>query len=488
MTLREPTRKFEFGPLHLLLLLALLQLAVTLLTDGFSLSFDESMWHYIGRNWFHHGLTPYTGGVDNKSPLIFALFGLSDKLFGVNYWFPRVVGTCCQCAGIFYVYKIAKHIAGKQAGMLAMLLYGLSLLWRITNGKFVSVTQTYEITCIIIAYYRMLAAVRGRDYFISGVFAGLGLAFRISAIFGLGALFISTCRKGKTAALQLIAGVLLSVAILAVLSMISGINLREFVFYGFTDNFGPGSPTDYSFLWKLDHFSEKFFYSELVLFYPAVIAYILLVKKTDWLILWMIFEFAGINIVGMYDRSHLKDILPSFSLSAALALAWLINKYNLSVKQITLVIWICFFPKLIEPLVSFKKLFTGVHDNPDKLCQAPYPATDDYFKKQLGLWIKANTPEQEKVLVAGIGAEIQVYSERISPGIYFNATRTNFAKARFVSEIKAEKPGMIAIPLSFEYQRDTGLEIREFLSALIRDEYYFDSCKYGYSIYRIKTR
>src|SRR5579871_667308 len=107
--------------LKLILLFAVLQLTIALLTYGFTLSFDESVWHYIGRSWFRYGLVPYSaGGVDNKSPLIFAIYGLSDKLFGVNYWFPRVVGTACQSLSLWYLYKLARHLAGKQAGLWAM--------------------------------------------------------------------------------------------------------------------------------------------------------------------------------------------------------------------------------------------------------------------------------------------------------------------------------------------------------------------------------
>ena len=103
MALKETIRRWERAPLYLIIFLALLQLLVTLFTDGFALSFDEAIWHYIGRNWFRHGLIPYSGGVDNKSPLIFAIFGLSDHFFGVNYWFPRLLGTLCQSIGIYYV-------------------------------------------------------------------------------------------------------------------------------------------------------------------------------------------------------------------------------------------------------------------------------------------------------------------------------------------------------------------------------------------------
>src|ERR1700743_124156 len=125
----EKNSRWEPGLLQVILLLTLMQLFITLMTNGFALSQEEAMWHYIGRNWFRNGLVPYSGGADNKSPLFFAIFGLSDRFFGVNYWFPRVLGTIVQSAGIFYLYKIADLISGRQAGMLAISFYGLSVLW-----------------------------------------------------------------------------------------------------------------------------------------------------------------------------------------------------------------------------------------------------------------------------------------------------------------------------------------------------------------------
>ena len=53
----------------------------------------------------------------------------------------------------------------------------------------------------------------------------------------------------------------------------AGIHINEFLFYGFTDNFGSGSPTGHSLAWKAQGFADGFFYSELILFYPAVVAY-----------------------------------------------------------------------------------------------------------------------------------------------------------------------------------------------------------------------
>src|ERR1700748_2669390 len=179
---KQNSSRFELTPLQLILLLAGLQLFITLLTNGFALSSDEAMWHYIGRNWFRHGLPPYSGGADNKSPLIFAVFGLSDWLFGVNYWFPRVLGTICQSVGIYYVYKIANQIAGKRAGILAITFYGLSVLWHCVDGRYASHTETYEVMFIIISFYLYLNSQNNKGFFLSGFLAGIGLGFRVSAV------------------------------------------------------------------------------------------------------------------------------------------------------------------------------------------------------------------------------------------------------------------------------------------------------------------
>ena len=111
------------------------------------------MWQYIGRNWFRNGLVPYAGGVDNKSPLIFLIFGISDRLFGVNYLVSPVIGNPDRIRRHFLIYKIAEKTISRRAALFAISFYGLSLLWRSTGGKYVSYTETYAITAILAAIW-----------------------------------------------------------------------------------------------------------------------------------------------------------------------------------------------------------------------------------------------------------------------------------------------------------------------------------------------
>jgi hypothetical protein len=486
MTLKEAIRRWEPDPLHIILLLALVQLLITLLTDGFALSFDEAMWHYIGRNWFRHGLVPYAGGVDNKSPLIFAIFGLSDWLFGVNYWFPRLLGTVCQSIGVYYVYKIAKQISGRQAGMLAISFYGLSLLWHVTGGKYVSYTETYEVTFIIIAFYRFITAQNKKGFFISGFMAGMAFGFRLTAFFGIIALFIGSLRKCRTNIFMFCAGVLASILFLAAIGFFSGIDLHNLFNYTLADNFGPGSPTDHNLTWKIQNLSDKFLYSGMILFYPLVLVYLIIKREVDLFVLWFIFSFMAINIVGTYDNVHLKEVLPPLSLMSAFAVLRLIKVYNIPVKLVIPIIWIAFLPRLSEPLGNLKRLLAGTTGKPEKYCLEPFIKPNEGERKKLGCWVKSNTMEQEKVFVAGFGAQVQVYTERLSPTIYFNVTQTRIAKERFFQDMQLNKPGMIIVPLFSEYKQFVSQDMRQFVDEIIARDYYLDQCRYNYNIYMIR--
>ncbi len=479
-------KRHRWHVFYLLIVLTCLQLFIALLTNGFALSQEEAMWHYIGRNWFRNGLVPYSGGADNKSPLFYVTFGLSDYLFGVNYWFPRVLGTILQSAGIFYVYKIAKHISGKQAGLLACSFYGLSILWHGADGRYVSFTETYEMLCIILSFYFFLSSKNKGGHFISGFLTAIGVGFRLSAVFVILALFIASVQKGWKFALIFSLGVLSGCLFLALLGNLAGINFHEVYTFMFADNFGPGSMNNNNFLTRMVQFHNMFFYSEVILFYPLVLIYIFIKRKADWLVLWLIFAFIGINVVGNYARADVKELLPAMSLMGGLSLAHLINVYQISMRQVMLIIWICFSPKLVEPFVNAGRVFSGEFQFAKNFCHEPYIQPDESASRQLGLWVKANTSEQDKVYIAGYGAQVQVYSERISPTIYFNVTQTRIAKERLFLDMKKNKAEMILVPLFPEYKQWVDTDIRTYIDQLVARDYDFDRCLFNYSVYKLK--
>lgn len=442
------------------------------------------MWHYIGRNWFRHGLTPYQGGIDNKSPFLFAIYGISDWLFGINFWFPRIIGLMVQSIGIYYIYKIAKQIAGTRAGLFALSLYGLSLLWRTTGGKLVSFTETYATAFVIISFYKCFTAENNKHYFISGLVAGLGISCRFSAVFGTGAIFIMALRKNFKGALLLGAGVITGCLVMAGLIELLGIHVRDFLFYGFADNFGHGSTTDFSWEYKLDAFFNNFFNSELILFYPFLTGYILIKRKLDDLLIWLVCTFIGINLLGLYARPHFKELLPAFSLTAAICLTYLVDRNQVSFKAIMIIIWICFFPKTLEPLWGLRKIVDRPITPPKTYCDNPGAITDEEAERRLGKWIRSETKDADLVYVAGYGARVQLYSERVSPALYFNITQTDYSKAQIYKDLTSKPPEIIAIPVFSSYKAWVDQDVRDYIDKLVETRYKYENCLYGYAIFR----
>lgn len=478
---------FSTLPGYLILLIAALQLIITFLHTTLTFTQEESMWHYIGRNWFWHGLVPYEGGVDNKSPLIFSIFGLSDWLFGVNHWFPRILGTVVESIGIYYVYRIARDLAGERAGLLAISLYGLSLLWKTTGGKLVSFTETYATAFVIISFYKCLTAERNKDFLLAGLWAGFAFTFRLSAAFGIFAVLVMATRKKWADAPLFLAGTLASIGLFLLLCSIAGIQATDIIHYGFTANFGGGSVTDHNLHWRLENFTANFFSSELILFYPFVIGYILIQKKIDPLLTWLLLTFIGINVLGIYARPHFKEILPALALTSAIALHHLSAVYRVPFKGLMIVVWICFFPKTLEPFWGLKKIVQDNSLSAEQYCASSATQADEQAEKKLGQWIKSVTEDSDLVYIAGYGARVQVFSERRSPAIFFNVTQTKEAKQKIMQELQAHPPALIAIPAFSNYTAFVQPELRIFLADFAAKNYMQEKCMYGYTIYKVKN-
>jgi hypothetical protein len=472
-------------PLQLITLIVIIQLVIIFFTTDMVLSFDEAMWQYIGRNWLRNGLVPYSGGIDNKSPLIFLIFGISDRLFGVNFWFPRLLGVAVQSAGIFFLYKIAEKTISHRAGLFAISFYGLALAWRTTGGKYVSFTETYAITFILAAIYTCLLFRSNRYRFFGGLLAGFGLGFRLSAFFGILPLLVLNFKRNRKSGFIFLLGILSAVIFLLLSGVWAGIHLNDYIFYGFTDNFGSGSPTSHSLAWEAQGFADGFFYSELILFYPAVLTYFFIKREMDFLKGWLMSGFIGIVVLGIYARNHFKELLPVMSLMSAFVADRLIENDRIAPRRFMLGIWILFFPKSFEPLFAIKKFF--MPGNLSTVRNRPVSYEDQNKKKDIGLWIRNNTNVNEKVYVAGYGAQIQAYSERQSPSIYFNVTQTPFAKKRLFADLLTNKPTLLVIPLSDRYAGTVDEDIRSYVQGLVTNNYVLDTCLYQYNIYKYRA-
>jgi len=465
-----------------------LQIAVGFLViDGNTLSFDESIWHYIGRNWFRYGLTPYAGGVDNKSPFIFAIYGISDFLFGTNYWFPRLLGAIVQSIGIVILYKLVLKIAGNNAAMIAVTIYGLTLAWRSTGGKYISYTESYEICLILAAFYYFQRNDENKSFFISGSLAALAVFFRLTGAFGALALFLFAFQKGKKSTLFFISGLLLASLVTMSAFALAGISLKEFFFYGFRDNFGEGSVSNQSLLWKLETLVNALFLSDLALFIPGIAGYIFIRRKLDVFTVWLLLAFIGLNIIGLYARQHFRDLLPPMCIMTAVSINYLLERSQMTLRPVLVLVWISFFPKQIEPLVALKNLIKPDAPQPKHFCEDTDLKVYDEDKRKLGEWVHNNTVITERVYVAGMSAVVQVYANRISPTIYFNATQTKNAIQKTKNDLHKNKPDFILIPQFDDYKR-VDASLRKYIDTIITGDYRYEGCQYNYAVYRLIVR
>ena len=469
-----------------LAIFALLQIFFSLFTYSMSLSFDESIWYYIGRNWFRHGLVPYTGGVDNKSPLIFAIFGFSDFLFGVNEWFPRIIGTAGQTIGLYFIYELAKILANTRAALLALTIYGLSLLWPATGGKYVSYTETYSVAAVIAAYYFYYKNAGTKKSILSGFLGGLAIGFRISAFMAVLGLLVSVIVYRPKSFLAVTGGMLICLIMLLSAAWLSKINIGEYFAYGLKDNFATGSPTDHAWLWKLRNFSDHFIFSSLIIFLPAIIGWFFLPVKNDPIFIWFCTSFIGIHLIGIYSTQHFKELLPAMALITAMVIDYSTRQWHITPGIILILIWIVFFPKTREPFVSLRNSLTRKPADQDSYCANREIIPDEAAKKRLGLWIKSTTKPGTQVLIAGFGAEIQAYAERISPSIYFNTTETAMAIRQLKRDLTYARPSLVLIPAYHEYEHQVIPELRSAVDDFVRYDYALDSCIFGYYIYRTK--
>jgi hypothetical protein len=475
-------QSFTLRTWHVIVSLVALQVIFAFLTNSFVLSFDESMWQYIGRNWFRHGFIPYSGGVDNKSPLIFMIYGLSDQLFGINYWFPRLLAIGAQTTGVFYLYKIGKNIAGRNTGLIAMTFYGLSLLWKSTNGKMISLTQTYEICFLIIGIYFVMNSNKRKQFFISGLFMGLAIMFRLTAAFTCVAIFVYLLSKKEFIKPVVFAtGTVIIISAILLTYQLIGISLNDYFTYSIFENFTSGGVADHPLAWKAEQFANAFFYSEIILFYPFVISYFLLKEKTVIFIIWIAASFTAIVVIGMFAQSHLKELLPPLSLMSAVSVHYLVKNHHVGIRPMYLIILLVFFPKDFEPLIGLKNLITK-RNIMEGSCNSALNENEEWNKK-MGMWIRSHTKPNETVYVAGFGAQVQAYSWRLSPTIYFNLTQTSDAKKILFADLDKKKPAMIVIPIFSKYTRLTDSQIIQFVDNLVSRNYVFQQCVFNYNVY-----
>ena len=154
---------------------------------------------------------------------------------------------------------------------------------------------------------------------------------------------------------------------------------------------------------------------------------------------------------------------------------------------VLLFVMLVFFPRVSEPVSNLGKALISFKFFKQHFCAPPYRIPDEGTRKKLGWWVRDNTEVNDKVFIAGFGAQAQAYSERVSPSIYFNATQTPLAQKRLYADLRSNKPEMILVPLFPEYTQTVNVDIRNFVDTLVATRYQSVGCRYSYEVFKLKT-
>jgi 4-amino-4-deoxy-L-arabinose transferase-like glycosyltransferase len=256
---------------------------------------DEGMWNYIGRLWVN-GIPPYTGAVDGKPPGIFMLFAISNFLFGVNFWFPRILGILAMVITSMLIYLIGRRLYNPLCGTLAMIIFGLTMAWELMDGAYAAQIESFMILFVVLAFFSLIkpqTTKESRSYlisiFTSGFFMGLAIAFKQIAIFSAVALILFFFNLNNRFnrniwrdLLILFAGTMFSIYISLVPLLLSGVTIADYWREAWLILVQEGSrqgAMNTSIGSRIANFFHTWRHSEMLLFYPLILLFIIQRKR-----------------------------------------------------------------------------------------------------------------------------------------------------------------------------------------------------------------
>ena len=312
-------------------------------------SYDEGLWTYMGWLFNEHGIPPYVGAVENKTPAIFLLYKIADNFGGYNIYFVRGLGILITLLTALLLFKIGEKLKCSVTGIIAMWLFGLLTCWKLFDGFSFAQTETFVVFFNVAAFYGILfyksANSNWKWLFFSGLCIGIAISFKQIALTTLVAFLLMLLWLVKDflnyikAATLIVLGTLFSMLLFYLTLYIYGVNFQEYLDGAWLILFNSGSRLD-ELNRQFTNFSNAFLTSRLVLLLGVVACFVVKRKQfKPWmfvcLMLWFTFDFIGVNASGYYYGHQLKQLLPSLVLIIALffttiKLKWVKKDYLLS--------------------------------------------------------------------------------------------------------------------------------------------------------------
>ena len=302
---------------------------------------DQGVWTYMGWVWEAHGIAPYSGSMDNKTPGIHMLYAIFVRYFGIGIW-PHAVASAAACmVAALLIYALARRLYDRTAGALAALLFALTVTSPALDGAlyvepFVILFSTFSFFLILTPRGATQPAGSGR-LVLAGLSMGCAIAFKQTACFDALALLIVSgviARKrgehsaGVVRGLALItAGLGISTLLCLVPLLSSGTTLYQYWEGGWVLLLKPGTAAKlanriYNFVCVWGGMKAR-----LPLFYPLLLLFVLQRERLrlvavpcGCLLLWLGLVFVGCNASGQLWGHQVQQILPVLAVIAGIAL------------------------------------------------------------------------------------------------------------------------------------------------------------------------
>ncbi len=315
---------------------------------------DEGIWTYIARVWVDHGLLPYSNAVDDKPAGIILLHSISYTIFGINYWFPRMLGAVSIVLTGLVLFRLNSTRYDKKAGLFAMSIFCLTMPWSMMNSHFIGQTEVFMVLFSSLAFFIVLQkphlSLSFQYTLLAGILTGLAISFKQVAGLSLIALLWILVKQegltkpGLTKSFILLTGAFLSFTLIH-WPVINTENFNEYLTCTWLN------PTIYpSFFWRIPNFFDAFITSRIALFYPFLLFGWVYKDKIggshnmNKLSIWLFLAFIGVNISGFYYGHQFSQLLPALSLILGITTAFAINQFSKPFKPIFLATVALFIP------------------------------------------------------------------------------------------------------------------------------------------------
>lgn len=440
------------NPVFTMVFLAVLFVATAI---HLNINYDESLWMYIGNLWNDKGIPPYVGAVENKTPGIFTLFAISDYLNSGSVFFVRALGVIATLLTAYFLYAICSKIYNKISAVICMYIFGLITCWDSMDGFAFAHTEVFMVLFSTMAFYCLVKFKNSQEHlkwvFFAGLSIGLAIAFKQIAITTATALAIVLLifSRSKTLLFQLKGllilgfGISISTFLSYLVLYFHGVSFYDYIEGAWLILFNSGSKVT-SLVEHFNNFVGKLIMSRLLLFYPLIIWF--LWKKNFLkppykivLLVWLVFDFVGVNASGYYFGHQIKQMLPVFSIITAISISFLISKkykedinslYS-KVAQVILLIGIICFP--YRELYQNLKLVLKY----DSKLLAPHV--------EIANWIQQNSSSDNHIYIIGGEPNLirtQAIAKRASSSKYFQSIflTSDYERDILLEDLKENPP------------------------------------------------